>query len=233
MAFYLLIDYDNLLYEDKSKGLLYVIEKILKQFSPREIDNKNVLVRLYGGWYERNQATALSQNLNVEINADFPGVISLSDNQTNVIVGVELALSLTVEPTKLLFNTFRKRGIPSGLRANDPRVLGCIKPQCPVIHVFDFIRHNRCSSCSNIIPEDILYRQEQKLVDTMLTSDLISIANNEKTVCIVSSDDDFWPGILTAIQSGASVFHVHTKLNRYTPLHYSRTTPRNYNQKNI
>ena len=51
MPFNLLIDYDNIEVTDQAKGLIYLVETILSKMSPHEINEKNAVVRLYGGWY--------------------------------------------------------------------------------------------------------------------------------------------------------------------------------------
>ena len=59
----------------------------------------------------------------------------------------------------------------------------------------------------------LLSRREQKLVDTMIVADLIHLASRGETpIGLVSSDDDMWPGILSALNIGASVIHVHTRV---------------------
>lgn len=232
MIFTLLVDYDNLDYKIKSQSLVYLADKLLHKFSPFEIRQKNVTIRLYGGWYESEKITRKAQNLSVEIAKDFPRIVLLSDNKTNVIVTIELALSLKAIPQTALFNTYRRNGFPSGLQAQDPMTKGCSNANCPVVHVYEFFQKGKCSSCNAIRPENIIFRQEQKLVDTMLTSDMISLGQTEREFSIVSSDDDFWPGILTAATGGAKVYHVHTRQRR-TPGHYTKTPLQNYFQKNL
>lgn len=62
-----------------------------------------------------------------------------------------------------------------------------------------------------IHPSDLVYKPSQKLVDTMLTADLIHYASTgTKRLAIVSSDDDLWPGIASACQLGSTVIHIHT-----------------------
>lgn len=76
-------------------------------------------------------------------------------------------------------------------------------------------------------------RVEQKLVDTMLVADLIHLAiNGEMTIAVVSSDDDFWPGILSAMTLGAHVVHIGTK---YAPSHrmYLSSLGNNYSKAKL
>src|SRR5208282_577710 len=58
------------------------------------------------------------------------------------------------------------------------------------------------SSCARTA-EQFLKRSEQKLVDTMIVSDLIHLASTgESAIAVVSSDDDLWPGMLMAMSKG-------------------------------
>ena len=90
-------------------------------------------------------------------------------------------------------------------------------------HVADFLEEQRCpgNGCT-VRQNDVLQKWEQKLVDTMLVSDLIFLATRgERDLVVVSSDDDIWPGIRTALQLGARVTQVHTG-GRETPADYTR-----------
>ena len=82
-----------------------------------------------------------------------------------------------------------------------------------------------------IWPGRFFISKRTKLVDTMITADMINIAINENELSIISSDDDFWPGIMTALHIGAKVFHILTK-TRITANPYSSIITVNYNQKN-
>jgi hypothetical protein len=75
-----------------------------------------------------------------------------------------------------------------------------------------FVVHRKCpeSHCS-LTMEQFIARPEQKLVDSMIVSDLISLAVPGGSVAVVSSDDDLWPGMLVAMDIGAHVIQVCTK----------------------
>lgn len=229
----ILVDYDNIDKATLRRGIIYVVSKIVSRIDPSEVTvGRHLTIRLYGGWYEQNNFTTKAQNLSTDISAAFPNVFQLSDNSTRVIVNCEMAYSLLADPTNHLFHTFRPRGIPEGLKARSPRIKGCTISNCPTVIAYEFIANDVCSSCNFIKPSDIFFRSEQKLIDTMLTSDLIFLSNHPATLCIVSSDDDFWPGIKTTLANGKKIVHLHTR-NRLTPSFYTRTTTRDYTQKQL
>ena len=80
-----------------------------------------------------------------------------------------------------------------------------------VVHEFFSIGKCPDNTCTRTI-DQLLTRSEQKLVDTMLVSDLIHLAYlGESSLAVVSSDDDLWPGMLMAMSHGVDVVHVCTK----------------------
>lgn len=229
----ILVDYDNIDRATLRLGIIHVISKIVSKIDSSDVTGgRHISIRLYGGWYEQNNFTTRAQNLSTEISAAFPNVFQLSDNLTSVIVNCEMAYSLLSDPSNHLFHTFRPRGIPDGLRARSPRSKGCTVLDCPTLIAYQFIANDVCNTCNSVKPSDIFYRSEQKLIDTMLTSDLIFSSSQPANLCIVSSDDDFWPGIKTTLAYGKKVLHLHTR-NRPTPAFYTRTTTRDYTQKQL
>lgn len=232
MSLSILLDYDNLNYLDKSRDLLYLADKLIRKLDFQEVGERSIQIRLYGGWYENNSITKKAQILRTEIIRNFPATNTFSDNKTTVRVNIELALSLYAVPQVDFFNTYRRRGNPSGIACEDPRALGCTQSICPIVNVYDFFTNNRCIKCNNVKTDDIIFRQEQKLIDTMLTTDLIDIAVANKKVCLASSDDDMWPGIYYSISKGAKIFHILTKTTSPPP-HYLKTVKSNYISKSL
>ena len=81
---------------------------------------------------------------------------------------------------------------------------------------------------------DLVKRNEQKLVDTLITADLIYLASRHPDVIvIVSSDDDMWPGIRSALALGASVVHIQTQVGRVIPVSYNPAVGSSYQQLSI
>jgi uncharacterized LabA/DUF88 family protein len=111
--------------------------------------------------------------------------------------------------------------------------MNCVNASaCPLDSVYDIIERGICpESTCRVVSADIMGKAEQKLVDTMLTADLIYLASNgSPDLCVVSSDDDLWPGIKSALILGARVFHIHTIAGRLTPTAYSKGAGPNYKQ---
>lgn len=230
-----LVDYDNIPFQHRHIGIEYVVDRVIRSFDPALLLNeKHISMRLYGGWYILNTLTRSAQTLAGRIQASFPRTMTVGDSisKKNLTVAVELAYSLAVEPSKHLWHTYRPRGLPGNLICNSPSSVGCSDPNCPIETVYKFFNTDCCLKAGCIIkPSDIMYRAEQKLVDTMLTADLIYYATNRTQVlCIVTSDDDLWPGIASALCNGVKILHMHTHSTRITPRYYSSGLGSNYMQ---
>jgi hypothetical protein len=230
-----LVDYDNIEKPMIRLGVSHVVNSIISKINPTDVGtgNRHVTIRFYGGWYENNRFTNRAQALSLDIARDFPATSYLADKTTAVIVKCELAYSLLADPGNHLFHTFRSKGVPDGLKAEHPGLCGCTQHLCPIIETYNFVSNGRCSKCGTVSPKDIFYRGEQKLVDTMLTSDLIFSSKVSNRLCVVSSDDDFWPGIVTTLKSGSNIVHIHTKAGRRTPTFYSKSAGSAYTERNL
>lgn len=233
-----LIDYDNIPSIERRRGLDYLIRRILDQVGSQNLTSvQRVSFRLYGGWFEGNQKTRTAQQLVADF-ASFPKAVNVGGSSGSVspIVAVELAQSLAADPRRILQSTFRKSSIPNGLRCSPPPYYMCIDDRdCPVRHVHEFVESGQCPKLQcGLSAETTLLRDEQKLVDTMLVADAIYFAHGQsETLIIVSSDDDVWIGIKTALLYGAKVIHVHTRTGRQTPRYYSQGAGPNYVEVSI
>ena len=67
------------------------------------------------------------------------------------------------------------------------------------------------------------------MVDTMLVADMIHLAQRgDDKFVVVSSDDDLWPGMLSAMASGSTVIHVTTKHTSAASTYLGTMRPRYY-----
>ncbi len=220
------IDYDNLLHPQKTAGILDVVTKALVQM-PFSSSSARIGcdVRVYGGWYEGNVMTQRAQDVAVELQRDFPAVIRLpmqqsQDGHRMVSIGAELARSLIQEPSHHLFNTYRRKGKPYNVRVEEPSIVGCADPDCVLPLMKKLLRTGRCPKPGcGVVVGDLVYRHEQKIVDTMLSCDLIYAAGGRVDhIGLVSGDDDFLPPLRTVLLAGKAVIRFHPKPN------YQRTS---------
>ena len=208
-----IVDYANIHSSIKMRGLEYIVSTLTLQIPPNFFITHNCLVyRFYGGWYQDNLPTRLAQKLIGEIGLNYPQIINISGKSINV--GVELVYGLALLPTKHLFYTYRQRSKQAKLTCIDPVTLGCACPDCPMIDVFSIIKNDACTKCGRSLDEFILL-DEQKLVDCMMTADLIHYAQHGETnAVLVTADDDLWPGILTANSLKMDITHINPGKSR-------------------
>jgi uncharacterized LabA/DUF88 family protein len=213
------IDYDNLSSLQKSAGILDVVQKTLLQASEMFLKSIGACeVRLYGGWYEGDNLSVLSQQLSVNIQSEFPAVLRVPNDRGGVIIlrtTAELAVSLLEEPGHQLFNTYRRKGRPSNIRVETPASVGCSTVTCPLPLAKKLLQKGSCPTQGCVTGgTSLVYRHEQKLVDTMLTCDLMYLANQAcDFIFILSADDDFLPPIRTLLLRGAKVIRVHPQMS--------------------
>ena len=220
MKLAIFIDYDNLLDGHKTSGILDVATKALLQIPfSSSIVRGTCDIRIYGGWYEGHAMTKRAQDLVVAIGNEFPAIIRVP-NQTGEIVlltaNAELAVSMMEEPSHHLFQTYRKKGKPCNLRVQQPAEVGCTDPACPLPVAKRLLKSGSCpiSSCV-VTAADLVYRHEQKIVDTMLACDMIYAPSQDyNQLILVSGDDDFLPPLRTVLLRGTPVARFHPKPNR-------------------
>ena len=62
------------------------------------------------------------------------------------------------------------------------------------------------------------------MVDTMMVADLIHLAAKaDEPLVVITSDDDLWPGILSALIHGTSVIHLQTGAVNNAPTYLTST----------
>ena len=206
-----LVDYYNVPRAASHQGLAYLAERIQAKVSPVAGVGGTLDFRLYGGWDSRNRMTREGQDLSVEMKSVFPKILRIG--QTQVLLTMQLAQSLEALPRKTLPNTLREEPLGK-INCQTPSKTTCRSDPCPIDPMAAFLNSGACPRSGCIAePHMLLSRREQKLVDTMIVADLIHLAGRGETpIGLVSSDDDMWPGILSALNIGASVIHIHTRV---------------------
>lgn len=229
MSCIVFIDYDNLLHWQKKKGLLDIITQALfKMPFWVNITRAKCDVRVYGGWYEGENFTQLAQKVSVEIQQDFPKIIHLPSHEGAPValsVDAELAVSLLQEPDHLIFYTYRRKEKPANIRVEKPEDIGCNDVDCILPLMKKILTNGRCPKDDCKVGHvNLIYRHEQKIVDTMLACDMIYAANEMGFIALVSSDDDFLPPLRTITLQGTKVVRFHTRPNSQRPSWFSRGT---------
>jgi hypothetical protein len=221
---YVLVDYDNVIATDRAKGVDFVIHKILDAVSAAAgaVLPDNVRIRLYGGWYRNSSMTRQAQTLIQTSNyfaSPIPRVPTGALPSRRIRLMAELARTLlSVNGSRInsdIINTCRTRRFPTGCyRVESQRHPRCEREYCFLDDLKAFVRDGRCpNSPSSIDLTASVTRDEQKLVDVMLATDLLHLAFTTRShfAALVSSDDDMWPAIIEAANTGTILFHIHTR----------------------
>jgi hypothetical protein len=222
-----LVDFDNLNPQMKRAGLALLTARIVdaitgikKKFPDR------CRLRFYGGWYADERLTDQAEELITQIEDNKNALVvpwSIGGNQGKTLAQLEMAYGLEVEPQRPLFFTLRTRPFGDHIRSNKFRLLRCDQTDCPVRVAVRFFDQKRClKDRCHTTPGDVFSKSEQKLVDTMLTADLIYLGRRGHKLAVVSSDDDLWPGMQTALLQGAEVIQLHTHPSMFMPKVYIR-----------
>lgn len=217
----ILVDYDNLSRAIRGLGLQYVIDRILARVTVDDAE-RDVSLKIYGGWYSLAGLTSVGTLMAADIHANYPRiqqVATISGGTRPARISVNLACALEADPGTHLFHTYRERGTPANLKCRTPPAVGCQQQTCPGQALHHFVQIGSCPDAACAIPvKRFLYRGEQKMVDTMIVADLIHMCmSGAPRLFLVSSDDDFWPGIKTALLLGTAITRIETQLRNFAP----------------
>ena len=229
---YVRLDYDNLRADQARMGVRAVIELITDRIcSVLPAIPEQIEFRLYHGWYEEATPTRQAQKIIPVLQAEFPtrfcpfgATPDASGRLPYVRLLADLAVALLVEPHRHLLYTVRPQQTrfsvyaPSSERFGERR---CVRADCCLRGIKKLFKNTACPECDLTVGDLFPGRRQQKLVDTMLTADLLHLSTtSEDPVALVSSDDDMMPPILQALYNGVTVVHVHTRPGRRTPSYY-------------
>jgi hypothetical protein len=233
-----LVDYDNVPELERNRGPQYVVTRIVNALGPAVAGETELRCRLYGGWFQGSTLSRRAQQLAPALRADFPRAMPapLAVAPGSIIARVELALALEAAPGKHLTHTYRDRALPSNVHCASLPYSNCRTPgACPIAPLHAFLRDTECPELGcRVELSAVLTKPEQKLVDTMLIVDVLHLARSTKeTIAVVSSDDDIWPGIQSALMYGARIVHVHPVPGRTTPSYYSSLATGLYSQSSF
>lgn len=228
------IDYDNLEESTKSKGLKWIVTHIIFSIEDISLDQLNrLVVRIYGGWSDtESKLTRNAISLQQDIEKEFPCILSLKENENSapkISCNVELAFSLLEIPGDIFNSTYRTKALSNHVRCHGSNSIGCINSDCIADVIKLTVNKRKCPNppCSRPI-EEFMFRNEQKMVDTHLTCDLIFSASFLSTIILVSSDDDFIPLIKTITGRRLNIILFETKNRNHSNLNFLKNGIKTY-----
>lgn len=216
----IIVDYDNCFsseIDDTTSVLKILVDKIITGINPSERFVQGN-VRLYGGWYEKDHLTKNAQRINSSLSSLLNGEVNNANCCVEYCLSVNLATSLLSKPTNDFFATFRPKGNLKKIARISDLAKNCKILSNRMPNFKDLLERGTCvvQDCPTPCDDLIVYKAQQKMVDTMITCDLLQSVNNQgyKYICLVSDDEDFIPALI------ATASNQRCKLYRFS-LHKS------------
>lgn len=213
MQAYCLADFFNLqlfrntqtpTYADIRDGLDDLVAASLAAISHAGLHASDLLVRLYGGWY----GDSLSDR--VALRELTSAVISGFSRQGSTRLRLQLADAPVWDPSVRMLRSVRRVAVkPTGVLVSTPS-------ECPhsgacSLQDLSAWWKGRCPNrdCRARLV-DVASATRQKMVDTLLTADALTIAHDglAEIVIIASDDDDLLPALLALTKSDMKVIQM-------------------------
>ena len=224
-----LVDFDNLDPNLTSAGPVSVAKLLVPLIPVAVLDRHDAIqARMYGGWRSQGTLTTGAQRLIPDIRAASPCVVGRPGANTGPPLRVIVELAEGPMGTAILLEEtlVRDRGLRKfRARSTWPE---CLNPgrSCGMSLHSSLSHSTRCTvlGCGSRL-SNVLVRDEQKMVDTLLVADLAyqALAVKATDVVVVTSDTDMWPGILLAATAGCKIVHIHTRPGWRTQRHLVST----------
>jgi uncharacterized LabA/DUF88 family protein len=212
MHVHALVDYHNLPRQVRDAGPASLGRLIDAMISSQRLEVREISIRLYGGWYDDQGLSRDGTKLTQEIGGAFP-LLLVDVGGKMRHVHCEIASSLVDSRGDLFVSTLRHRhGLDWYVR--DPHPVGCIdQANCTIPVVMRWSRRGCPRAGCPVSSFEAFRCYQQKLVDTLICCDLLSLAviDPATPVFLISEDDDFVPALLLAGVRGAAIWHVRTK----------------------
>lgn len=209
-AIVVLIDFDNI-YPDFDPDadpawLRHEVNKLLTYTSTAMKPPRRLDVRLYGGWMQDGLLSRKGSQLQAVASNANPFPLAVTSPSSIVHGSIQVVTSMFGLPTLQWLSTFRQRtGLPRLRLSQSPYPAACVDQSvsCPIktLHSISKDRQRTCSvrSCG-VRSYDAFICFEQKMVDTMMACDVLTLSDSaEITGIVVLTDDvDILPAIALA-----------------------------------
>lgn len=219
------VDYDNIDLRHRAQGPVSLARMIFGLLPANLVHPYDALnFRLYGGWRASNLLTAAAQLLLPDIRENSPTVGSCTYIGTNKPLKIHVALAEGPLGTRTRFEQTLVRNRPLRyFRTNQVLWRDCSdSSNCGMAHLHTAHNATKCGNSGCFVQiGDVLVRDEQKMVDTLLVADVAyeAFVSAADEVVLVCSDADMWPGIFLALQKGCRITQIHSKPGWKTPKH--------------
>lgn len=207
---FVLIDFDNFYYaHDRATNqtwLIHELNKVITAVFNYQPDVKSIFVRLYGGWMENGMLTTAASLIQQELSAN--SIFPMPHPKSTGLLrgGIEMATNLISIPFNIWDDTRKsKNGLPNIRVEHSALNENCYRnaDRCPALILKTFLK-KKTRECSVVgcdgTNASVFKTIEQKMVDTLLTCDLLHLSNihSVSTIIVMTDDFDIHPAIATA-----------------------------------
>lgn len=181
-------------YADIRSGLEQVVQSALDGLSKCRLDTRELRVRLYGGWHGDSVRDRVPIR---ELTAAVVGKFPLhSGHRTRL--RIELAETPIWDRSLRLLRTLRDVPLkPPSCKVAAPSHCGN-RSNCEVSHLSNWMRGYCPGSNCTVRYKELGSTFRQKMVDTLIIADALSLVNTQQTdiLIIAGDDDDLMPALL-------------------------------------
>lgn len=199
-----LVDYDN--FFPGPLGSTYEIQTALSRMVDFALKHRpavtDIAIRMYGGWLQDGVLTDRASELQTLIGS--PASSAPHPNQPGLLrIEVGLVLRLAGLPGFMWEHTFRsKAGLPRLRLVESPRPSACMADDCCPIDLLQRISRKPERECHvagcGVRADSAFLVREQKMVDTLIACDCLTLAEANTLVMVLSNDLDVLPAIALA-----------------------------------
>ena len=214
----ILIDYSNIIQEPSytMSSIMAIIDQLLEQTLNN--DRSYVFdVRLYDGWdelvvMEDGNSSSVESKLSKHAEDVLRNLEGTAvRHRVRHIVRVSIARSLCSIPQLAFIGTYRRKQISYKLVLDGRSKVCCDGARACYDYLHSLIKQKRCCYCN----AEVRYvsSSEQKLIDSMICVDAITMAGDKQSILVLASDDDdFMPVIFHIVANGQQLIHVRKRL---------------------
>lgn len=228
MVVNVLLDFYNVVNDAAAtvSSVTFIVDKLLSSVLKEE-EACEFNVRLYGGWDEAsyNDGSEDASGGKFVLSSCAADVIRRLGNEpssrykTKHRIRISLARSLFSFPKLNYVGTYRPKQLSYKLVLSSKDSFCCAAAR----EHYDFLKtavsKRRCHHCR--APIRFLKSSEQKIVDTLMSMDVLSFSKcvDDSVLVVVSDDDDFIPAIFQVVIDGRRIIHMRQReshtYNRY------------------
>lgn len=217
---YILVDYDNLDERIRRPGLSSLARFLYSQINEeQESSFSKIKIRLYGGWFTSGgKRTRKAQELLSEISKYFGFAQSMqrTTESKKIWTTVELANGPIDDDRIHFHDTLVERPVNKKYKFYLGQRNRCSNTPCYMEVWEQMTELDRCplGTCGVNLSQ-ALYCLEQKMVDSMIITDLTTLAYEsiQRNVIILSDDADLLPGVYLALRKGCRILRIGNQTN--------------------